>query len=100
MDHMYIRHAVGGRLFYDSAKHGPFELNQQKNGSWLFTIGPVDPTVAEELLAYRDELNIFLVPAGAANGKSWFYTTHGQVQYDASTHRVTVLADVRHDYTV
>jgi hypothetical protein len=57
MDHMYIRHTVGGTLFLDTKKHNlTYELTGS-DGKWTFTVPAVEEPIADALLKNKDELN-------------------------------------------
>lgn len=100
MDHLYIRHTVGGTLFADSKKYNDAFTLEEGDGTWTFAIRIQDSARAEQLLAARDELNLFLVSTQDANRKSWFYTSKADVRYDAAEQLVTIVADHRTDYAV
>lgn len=98
MDHLYIRHAVGGRLFYDSKKHGSGYTMESAEGCTVFTLNQLDEAIAAALTEHRDELNMFLVAEGQTGRKTWFYPSQGQVEYDSASRELRIHADVRHDY--
>ncbi|MBM7568400.1 hypothetical protein [Paenibacillus sacheonensis] len=102
MDHLYIRHTVGGRLFLDSIKHEtPFAIEPAANrDGWKIMIEIGDRAHAEGICSSRDELNIFFVPGGAADRKTWFFSTHGEVEYDVDRKQLIIWADGRIDYNV
>jgi hypothetical protein len=100
MDHLYIRHTLGGTLFYDSKQDGNGYELEFVEGNWIFKLSSVAPTAVQELLAHSGELNIFLVAEGQTAHKSWLYSTEGRVEADAASGLVLVYADVRQDYTV
>jgi hypothetical protein len=100
MDHMYIRHAIGGTLFLDSVKHNCSYEIQTVNDIWKFVIEVSDDNAAEEVVKNRNELNIFVLAQDNPDHKTWYYTTHGEVDYDKANHKLTILADVRMDYSV
>jgi hypothetical protein len=98
MNHMYIRHTLGGRLFLDSEKHhAPYSINHV-NDQWIFTIKLGDKNIAEEILQHRNELNIFMI-GEKPNQKSWFYSKDGTVNFDELNSTLTIVADIRMDYT-
>lgn len=100
MDHLYIRHTLGGTLFYDSKRDGNgYELIRQENG-WLILLNQVQQSVAEQIMANQEELNIFLVPEGQSEQKSWLYSSEGKAELCGSGGQVRIWADVRQDYTV
>lgn len=100
MDHLYIRHTVGGTLFYDSWRDGSgYELIPGEKGL-LIVLHQPGPEVAARLVANRDELNIFLVPDGQTERKSWLYSSEGWIETEGDGAQVRILADTRQDYTV
>jgi hypothetical protein len=101
MDHLYIRHAVGGRLFYDSKRSGAtYEMAVTADGCTVFSLHGIEQAAAAAILDHCEELNLFLVPEGQTERKSWFYPSGGQVTYDADQGLLRIYADIRHDYTV
>ncbi|QHT59084.1 hypothetical protein GXP70_03315 [Paenibacillus lycopersici] len=102
MHHLYIRHTVGGRLFLDSKKHGAsFEIEPAEGrDGWKISIACPDAAVAEAVCRSRDELNIFFVPEDAPDRKTWFFSTHGEVEYDGPGKPLVIWADGRIDYNV
>ncbi|MBO7745694.1 hypothetical protein I8J29_15895 [Paenibacillus sp. MWE-103] len=102
MDHLYIRHTVGGRLFLDSKKHGlPFAIAPAEGREgWTIAIDVPDAALAEGVVRHRDELNIFFVPAGSTDRKTWYFSTHGEVAYDPAAGKLVIQADGRIDYDV
>lgn len=100
MDHLYIRHTIGGTLFADSKKYNDAFTLEEGGGVWTFTIRIEDAARAKELLAAGDELNLFLVSTEDANRKSWFYTSTADIRYNAAEQLVTIVADHRTDYPV
>jgi hypothetical protein len=100
MDHMYIRHAVGSRLLWDSLKNNcGFEV-ELIDGCWRFIIEVTDAILAEQVLSNRNELNIFVVAENKPNHKSWYYSSKGLVDYDPTANKITIFADVLTNYVV
>jgi hypothetical protein len=100
MNHLYIRHTVGGKLLLDSKKHNTsysIQLDQDQS-TWTFSIALSDDEVAEQVLASKAELNIFVI-GNAPNEKSWYYTQNGDVMYDKKEQKLIIAADYRFDYT-
>lgn len=60
MDHPYIRHTVGGRLFLDSKKHGtPFAIAPAEGREgWTIAIDVPDAALAEGVIRHRDERTV------------------------------------------
>ncbi|RAP74630.1 hypothetical protein [Paenibacillus montanisoli] len=102
MDHLYIRHTVGGRLFLDSKQHElPFSITTAEGREgWKIRIREVDESIAGPLCRHHDELNIFVVADGAVDRKTWYYSTHGLVDYDAAARELVIWADGKIDYSV
>ncbi|QHW31703.1 hypothetical protein GZH47_13210 [Paenibacillus rhizovicinus] len=102
MHHLYIRHTVGGRLFLDSKKHDtPFAITPAEGREgWKISIEVPDEALAEAVCRHRDDLNIFFVPADAPDSKTWFFSTHGEVEYDGPGKPLVIWADGRIDYKV
>ncbi|WP_134703535.1 hypothetical protein [Ammoniphilus sp. YIM 78166] len=100
MNHLYIRHTVGGKLFLDTKLHQASYEIVEKDGCWEFHIHVPDDHLAHDILKHRDELNIFEVAQGQANQKSWYYTRDGSVEYDHATKRLTIYANSKIDYPV
>ncbi|MED4602314.1 hypothetical protein P9314_16735 [Paenibacillus validus] len=100
MNQMYIRHTVGSRLLLDSVKHtADFDI-QPVDGQWQFVIRLADDKVAEEVLKFRDELNLFVVDDEKPDVKTWYYSSDGRVDYDKAGRTLTIIADARLDYNV
>lgn len=100
MDHLYIRHTVGGRLFYDSKLHGSGYTMETKGRCTVFTLLELDEAIAAGILQFREELNLFLVSDGEHQRKSWFYPSRGELEYGPALRTLRIHADVRHDYSV
>jgi hypothetical protein len=100
MRHLYIRHAIGSRLLWDSQKNNcGFEV-AEIDGSWRFNIEVTDDIMAEKLLSNRNELNIFVIDEDDPNHKTWYYSTKGLVEYNSTTRLITIIADKQMDYIV
>jgi hypothetical protein len=100
MDHMYIRHTVGGTLFLDTKKHNlTYELTGS-DGKWTFTVPAVEEPIADALLKNKDELNLFVAPENDPGRKAWYYTSSGDIHYDRTSKMLTIVADVKFDYSV
>jgi hypothetical protein len=100
MGHMYIRHAVGSRLLWDSMKHNCSYKVDQIDTNWKFIIEVSDETLAEQVMSNRNDLNLFIVPDNDPNRKTWYYSTEGLVEYDADAKTITIIADKELDYVV
>jgi hypothetical protein len=100
MGHMYIRHAVGSRLLWDSQKNNcSFEVANIE-GSWRFIIEVTDDILAQQVLSNRNELNIFVIAEDDPNHKTWYYSTKGLVEYNTTARLITIIADMKLDYVV
>jgi hypothetical protein len=71
MGHMYIRHAVGSLLLWDSIKHNCGYSIEQIAGYW----------------------NI-------VNDKTWYYSKQSEVKYDKAERAITIVTDVQTNYIV
>lgn len=100
MNQMYIRHTVGSRLLLDSVKHNADFDILPVDGHWRFVIRLSDDKVAEEVLKFRDELNLFVVNDEQPSVKTWYYSSDGVVDYDKGTRTLTITADAKLDYNV
>ena len=67
---------------------------------WKISIDVLDAAVAEAVCGHRDELNIFFVPEGATDRKTWYFSTHGEVEHDPAARKLVIWADGRIDYDV
>ena len=100
MNHMYIRHTVGGRLFLDTKLHQTSYKVIPQAHCWEFQIDVSDEKLANDILQHRDELNIFEIVEGQSNQKTWYYTRDGSVQYDQAKNLLTIYADSKIEYPV
>jgi hypothetical protein len=100
MGHMYIRHAVGSRLLWDSLKHNCSYKVEQIDANWKFVIEVSDHALAEQVISNRNDLNIFVVADNDPNHKTWYYSTQGLVEYHAESREITIIADMQMDYVV
>ena len=97
---LLVKHAVGGRTFIDSGKQSTAYKVEKLADSWLFTVNtPLLPQV-EELLKWKDELNVFLFreEPGETTVKLWFYVKNGPVQYDTEREKLTIKAESQIEY--
>jgi hypothetical protein len=95
-----VKHAVGGRMFIDSNKQDvPYTLVPQGDG-WRFTVNVPWSAVIEELLAHKEELNVFVFKEydDQPTLKTWYYVKDGPVEYDAGQSSLTIVADSRIEY--
>ncbi|MGO4545252.1 hypothetical protein AB4Z29_10660 [Paenibacillus sp. 2TAB23] len=95
-----VKHAIGGRMFIDSNKHGvPYTQEAQGQG-WRFTAHVPDGPMLQEVLAHKHELNVFIFQEyeDQPTLKTWYYIKDGQVEYDADKGILTIIADSRIEY--
>ena len=90
---LYVRHTVGSRLFFETNDYKISPINE--NWEISFTI---DRETAENLLKFKDELNIFHVQED--HEKTWFYSTEGKVNYLADEHKMVITVDHKTVYPV
>jgi hypothetical protein len=100
MGHMYIRHAVGSRLLWDSLKHNCRYTVDQLDTNWKFVIEVTDDALAEQVMANRNDLNLFIVADHDPNHKTWYYSSEGIAEYDAKSRQITIIADKELSYLV
>lgn len=92
---LYVRHTVGSRLFCETTK---YEIKPVEN-SWEISF-KVDQEIANTLLNFRDELNIFYVEEDNQNQKTWFYSSEGDVHFLEEESKCIILADHKTVYPV
>ncbi|OMF37261.1 hypothetical protein BK133_06570 [Paenibacillus sp. FSL H8-0548] len=95
-----VKHAVGGRMFIDTNKqHIPYTLVQHGEG-WIFTVDVPWSEAIKELLAHKQELNVFIFQEfdDQPTLKTWYYVKDGPVEYDTEHNRLTIAADSRIEY--
>lgn len=92
---LYVRHTVGSRLFCETTK---YEIKPVEN-SWEISF-KVDQEIANTLLNFRDELNIFYVEEENQNQKTWFYSSEGNVHFLEKESKCIILADHKTVYPV
>ena len=92
---LYVRHTVGSRLFCETTK---YEIKPVEN-SWEISF-KVDQEIANTLLNFRDELNIFYVEEDNQNQKTWFYSSEGNVHFLEEESKCIILADHKTVYPV
>lgn len=84
---LLVKHAIGGRTFIDSSKQVVNYVVEQAGSGWAFTIHtPLSPQI-EELIKWKEELNVFLFQHfddGQPVKKLWFYVEGSSVKYDHS----------------
>lgn len=101
MNHMYIRHAVGSTLLFDSKKfEGSYTMEPVGEDGYIFTIQHADDALAALLLLNRNDLNVFVVPQDDPHKKIWYYSAEGLVEYDKGTQRLIIRTDRKLAYSV
>lgn len=100
MGHLYIRHAVGSLLLWDSIKHNSSYTIDHMDGCWKIVIEAADETIANLLMANYEDLNIFLIAEDNPNDKTWYYSKHSDVKYNKEEQTITIVADVETNYIV
>lgn len=91
---LLIKHAVGGRVFIDSAREEVAFTHEWEADKWRFSIQIPRTAGVEQLLIWKDELNLFVFsqPETGAEVKRWFYVNEGEVSYDEGQQRLTIVA--------
>jgi hypothetical protein len=100
MGHMYIRHAVGSLLLWDSKKHNCSYSIEQIDGCWRFVIEVPDEAIAQQVMSNHQDLNIFVIEEDNPNHKTWYYSKKSDVEYDKAARTITIVADVQTEYVV
>ncbi len=97
---LLVKHAVGGRTFIDSSKHDVAYLLEKAGTGWLFRIDVPFDAVVEEILQWKEELNVFLFQEaeGEPTKKIWFYVKDNPVEYDHVNHCLTITAEANIEY--
>lgn len=92
-----IHHAVGSRVFLDSDREGVSFQVDQLGDRWRFTVASAKTPAIDQVLQFKDELNVFIFREqdGRSVEKVWFYTGDGDVTYDESAQRLTILTQDR-----
>ncbi|MBH5319797.1 hypothetical protein I6N90_18520 [Paenibacillus sp. GSMTC-2017] len=97
---LLVKHAVSGRMFFDSNKKNiNYTLIEQGDG-WLFEIhSPLDETL-EALLECKEELNVFIFKTyeDQPTLKIWYYVKDGPVHYDKDKQQISIYAHSRIEY--
>ncbi|SFF22024.1 hypothetical protein SAMN05216378_5532 [Paenibacillus catalpae] len=92
---LLIKHAVGGRTFVDSSKQPvPYEVAHEA-GQWQFTVHTPQHAGIDEILKWKQELNVFIFRAyndGRPTLKIWYSVAADTVKYDAAGEKLTFAA--------
>jgi hypothetical protein len=89
---LLIRHAVGSRLFFQTDN---YQIVQVGNRWHISTV--VDEETYEEILAFKQELNLFDT---GENEKTWYYSSDAQMDYRPSEKQLVIYADHKTVYPV
>lgn len=95
-----VKHAVGGRMFIDSnSQDVPYTIVSYGEG-WRFSVNVPWSGKIEELLACKDELNVFVFQEfdDQPTLKTWYYVKDGPVEYDTDKSSLTIVAASRIEY--
>jgi hypothetical protein len=98
---LIIKHAVGGKVFIDTAKHPlPYEVDEKTDGSCRITVRTEWNELVEELLELRRELNMFLFREykDRPTVKTWYYVSEGPVEYNKEKRELSVTAASKIEY--
>jgi hypothetical protein len=87
-------------LLLDTNIHGGTYEIHEGDGQWTFTINIADRNAADKVLQFKDQINIFVNSAIDPKQKTWYYSSDGNVSYDADSQQLTIVADSKMDYNV
>ncbi|GKU77653.1 hypothetical protein [Paenibacillus sp. L3-i20] len=97
---LLVKHAVSGRMFFDSkTQHVAYTLTEQGDG-WLLEIESPKDEKVEALIQVKEELNVFIFTTyeDQPTLKTWYYVKDGPVQYDIDRERLVIYAHSRIEY--
>ncbi|MFB5282781.1 hypothetical protein [Peribacillus sp. Hz7] len=89
---LMIRHSIGSRLFFQSKD---FTI-EEKEDRFVISAPATEETV-QEVLAFRNELNIFAV---GQYEKTWYYSSDGKVEFHPQQRKLIIEADHKTVYPV
>lgn len=97
---LLVKHAVGGRMFIDSNRQDVSFMVEIDGDGWLFDIRVSWSADIEELLAWKDELNVFIFKEydDQPTLKTWYYVGQGPVEYDKQSQRLAIRAESSIEY--
>ncbi|MED4781505.1 hypothetical protein [Brevibacillus choshinensis] len=97
---LLVKHAVGGRTLIDSSKLDVVYRVEKVEAGWLFSLNVPFDAVVEDILNWKDELNVFLFheSEGEPTKKTWFYVKDNPVKYDLEKHCLTIVAEAHIEY--
>ncbi|GIQ68821.1 hypothetical protein DUZ99_13715 [Xylanibacillus composti] len=95
-----VKHAVGGRTFIDSDKSPLHYQYKQQGDEWLFVVDMPRNEAVEEILRWKEELNVFLFHSNSdqPTKKTWFYVKDGPVEYVDGAGQLRITAQSRIEY--
>ncbi|SDC24426.1 hypothetical protein SAMN02799630_00894 [Paenibacillus sp. UNCCL117] len=97
---LLVKHAVGGRTFIHTDKH-PLEYKvKPEAGGWTFVIRTPRNEAVEEILKWKNELNVFLFEEypDKPTIKKWYYVKDGEVEFDEASESLIIRANSRIEY--
>lgn len=97
---LLVKHAVSGRVFFDTrVADVPYTVAPQGEG-WLLAVQTPHDDNVRELLRCREELNVFIFQEyeDAPTLKTWYYVKDGPVTYDEAAGRLLIRAQSRIEY--
>ncbi|GKU85206.1 hypothetical protein [Niallia sp. NCCP-28] len=89
---LMIRHAIGSRLFLETAH---YSVNP-KEDKWVITAS-VTKNELKNLLDFQEELNLFIVEE---NQKTWYYSSNADLSVNSKENEITIVADHQTKYPV
>ncbi|MCD1260501.1 hypothetical protein B5M42_017000 [Paenibacillus athensensis] len=97
---LLIKHAVGGRTFIDTSARPLIYAVEAEGDGWRLAVQTPLTGDVEELLRWKDELNVFLFQTFADRPtlKIWFYVKDNGVAYDEAGGVLHIAASSRIDY--
>ncbi|WP_438433822.1 hypothetical protein [Gorillibacterium sp. sgz500922] len=97
---LLIKHAVGGRTFLDSSQTPVYYEVVPEGDGWLFVIRKPPAEALENILRWKDELNVFRFYEyrDQPTEKHWFYIRENAVRYNAETEELTIYARSNIEY--
>ncbi|WP_338553560.1 hypothetical protein [Paenibacillus sp. KS-LC4] len=97
---LLIKHAVGGRTFVDSSKYDVHYQIEQADDLWAFTVTTPPELDLSHLLAWKEELNVFLFQEheDKPTVKIWFYVQEQSVSFQAVERKLAFKAKAMIEY--
>lgn len=99
-EELVLKHAVGGRTFIQTRKEQMDYIVTSEEGKWKIQIHLTPEVNVQEILAWKDELNLFIFQEfdDQPTKKIWFYLKNGNVHFDEDNQILTIMAESRIDY--